>query len=99
MNPKLRAILGIICWVIGYLTLVVVVRGAVTAGRVGPGLIHDYQVASAFVDAGFMLLFLVAAYFLTRPHLDRTKPRIALAVGLAIAILLGINASYVIMPG
>jgi len=103
MNPKVRIVLGIILWVLAALTLVVLVRDLSIASRVGTDtdlgrLIRGYRLGTALFEGVFMLVFLIPAYLLTRAHLERSKPRIALAVGAVIAIALGFNASYALMP-
>jgi hypothetical protein len=103
MNPKVRAVLGIILWVIAGLTLVVLVRDLSIVSRVGDTtdlgrLIRGYRIGTALQEGVILLVFLIAAYLLTRAHLQRSKPRIALVVGAAVAIALGINASFALMP-
>jgi hypothetical protein len=102
MNPKVRAVIGIILWVLAGLCLIVLVRDVSIVSRVDPttdlgALIRGYRTGSAVTEAVALLVFLIPAYLLTRSPLTRTGPRIALGVGVVAAILLGINASYVLM--
>jgi hypothetical protein len=103
MNPKVRAVIGIILWVLAGLSLVVLVRDLSLLARLGDNtdltnLIRGYRQALALQEGVAMLVFLIPAYLLTRAHLLRMKPRIALGIGVAVAVALGINASYVFMP-
>ena len=102
MNPKVRAVIGIILWVLAGLCLIVLVRDVSIVSRVDPttnlgALIRGYRTGSAVTEGVALLVFLIPAYLLTRSHLTRTGPRIALGVGVVATVLLGINASYVLM--
>ena len=104
MKSKVLIVIGIILWVIAGLSLVVLVRDLSMLSRIGAAdtellrVIVAYRKALALQEGIAMLLFGIAAYFLTRRPLQRTKPRIALAIGVVVAVALGINASYVFMP-
>ena len=104
MGPKIRIVGGIILWVLAALSFVVLVRDISMVARLSGApssnlivLIRSYRQGAALFEGVAALVFLVPAYLLTRTHLQRTKPRIALMVGVVVAIALGINASYALM--
>jgi len=104
MNPKVRAVIGIVLWVLAALSLVVLVRDLSMVARLGGNnsdlinLIRGYRLGSALMEGIAVLVFGIPAYLVTRPHLLRTKPRVALGIGVVVAVALGINASYALMP-
>lgn len=92
-----KTTIGIVLWLVAGLTSIPVVTDFVTAIRIGafPG---PYGFLGALADGVIPLVFLVPAYFLTRSHLQRRNPRIALGIGAAVVLLLGIYASYLLHP-
>jgi cytochrome b subunit of formate dehydrogenase len=103
VKSKVGVVIGIILWVLVGLSLVVLVRDIHILNRIGTGtellrVIHAYRQNLALTEGIGMIVFLIPAYLLTRSHLQRIKPCVALVIGFVTAILLGINASYVFMP-
>jgi len=92
-----KTVTGIVLWLVAGLTSVAVVNDVVTAIRTG-GFVGPNGFAGALADGVIPLVFLVPAYFLTRSHLQRRNPRIALGIGAAVALLLGIYASHLLRP-
>jgi hypothetical protein len=92
-----KIVFGTALWLVGGLTSVAVVNDFVTAIRTG-GFPGPYGFLGALADGVLPLVFMVAAYFLTRSQLRRRNPRIVLGTGIAVALLFGIYASYLLRP-
>jgi hypothetical protein len=92
-----KTILGTALWLIGGMMSIPLVYDFVIAIRTG-----SFQGPNGFVgvllDGVLPLVFIVAAYFLTRSHLRRRNPRIVLGTGIAVALLFGIYTSYLLKP-
>ena len=104
MSSKVRAVIGIVLWVLAGLSFIVLVRDLTMLARLAGApsndlllLIRPYRQGMALFEGVATLVFLVPAYLLTHAHLQRPKPRVALAVGAVIAVALGITASYALM--
>ena len=90
-----KAIIGIALWLVAGLTSVAIGNDFVTAIRMGV-FVGPNGFVGALAGGVIPLVFLVPAYFLTRSHLQRRNPRIALGIGTVVTVLFWIFTSYLL---
>lgn len=95
---RIVAIIGTLVLVLAALTLVITTRDLVLVIRfMGGGdqlsnLIVGANIGAAVFDGVVTLVLAGIGFLMVRRHLHARKPRMAAGIGVAVALLLGINA-------
>ncbi|MBU6443832.1 MAG: hypothetical protein KGR48_07950 [Alphaproteobacteria bacterium] len=98
ISSKILATVGTLFLIIAALTLVLITKEVVIAIRFSGGgdMMSQYIVGRNLgrlvFDCGVAAVFGGLGGFMVRRQLRERKPRIALGIGIAVALLLGINA-------